>query len=143
MPHPRQTIREAVAARLRENFERVFSSRAKPLFDQDLPAVLVYTNSEQVKQERWDTDGFGPLTRELDLFVEAVDTGKDDIDGKLDALAEKVEAALDGWEVPSHKNAILRFKGTDTDINIDGNKTYGAVRLAFSLTYQTETKNDD
>ena len=142
MPHPRQTIREAVAARLRETFENVFASRAKPLFDQDLPAVLVYASNESVKQERWDTDGFGPLTRELNLFVEAVDTGKDDLDDKLDELAEKIEAALDGWEIPNRKSAILRFKGTDTDMSIEGNKTYGAVRLAFSLTYRTETKNE-
>lgn len=142
MTHPRQSIREAVAARLRETFENVYASRAKPLFDQDLPAVLVYTNSEQIKRERWDTDGFGALTRELDLFVEAVDIGKDDLDDKLDALAEKIETALDGWEIPKRKSAVLRFKGTDTDLSIDGNKTYGAVRLAFSLTYLTETKND-
>ncbi|MDD4556499.1 MAG: hypothetical protein PHE89_04135 [Alphaproteobacteria bacterium] len=143
MTHPRQHIREAVATRLHKIFENVYASRAKPLFDQDLPAILVYASSEGVKQERWDTDGFGALTRELELFVEAVDTGKDDLDDKLDTLAEKIEAALDGWEIPDRKSAVLRFKGTDTDMSIEGNKTYGAVRLAFSLTYQTATKNDD
>ena len=142
MTHPRQTIREAVAARLRETFANVYASRAKPLFDQDLPAILVYASSESVKQERWDTDGFGPLTRELSLFVEAVDTGKDDLDDKLDKLAEQIETALDGWEIPDRKSAVLRFKGTDTDMSIEGNKTYGAIRLAFTLTYMTETKND-
>lgn len=142
MTHPRQTIREAVATRLREKFDNVYTSRAKPLFDQDLPAILVYASSESVKQERWDTDGFGTITRELDLFVEAVDTGKDDLDDKLDELAEKIESALDGWEIPDRKSAVLRFKGTDTDISIEGNKVYGAVRLAFSLTYMTDTKNE-
>jgi hypothetical protein len=142
MPHPRQSIREAVAARLRESFANVFASRAKPLFDQDLPAVLVYSASESIKQERWDIDGFGALTRELELFVEAVDTGKGDLDDKLDAHALAIESALDGWEVPNRKSAILRFRGTDTDMSVEGNKTYGAIRLAFSLTYQTETKND-
>lgn len=142
MTHPRQTIREAVAIRLRETFDNVYTSRAKPLFDQDLPAILVYASSESVKQERWDTDGFGTITRELDLFVEAVDTGKDDLDDKLDELAEKIESALDGWEIPDRKSAVLRFKGTDTDISIEGNKVYGAVRLAFSLTYMTDTKNE-
>jgi hypothetical protein len=142
MTHPRQTIREAVATRLRETFTNVFASRAKPLFDQDLPAVLVYASGENIRTERWETDGFGALTRELDLFVEAVDIGKDDLDDKLDALAEKIESALDGWEIPNRKSTVLRFKGTDTDMSIDGNKIYGAIRLAFSLTYLTETKND-
>jgi hypothetical protein len=143
MIHPRTDIRNKVAEHLRTQFANVFTSRAKPLFDQDLPAVLVYAGSEQIKTERWDTDGHGALFRELELFVEAVDTGKDDLDDKLDAHAAAIEDALDGWEVPDRKSAVLRFKGTDTDISIDGNKTYGAIRLAFSLTYQTATKNDD
>lgn len=142
MPHPRQQIREAVTKRLAETFANVYNSRAKPLFDQDLPAVLVYCSSESIKQERWDTDGTGALTRELDLFVEAVDTGKEDLDNKLDDMAEKIESALDGWIIPNRNNAVLRFKGTDMDISIDANKTYGAVRLAFSLTYFTDTQND-
>ena len=141
MSHRKQ-IRDAVAARLRETFPNVFASRAKPLFDQDLPAVLVYASSESIKNERWDTDGFGALTRELDLMVEAVDLGSADLDDKLDAHALAIEAALDGWEVPDRKSAVLRFRGTDMDMSIEGNKTYGAVRLAFSLTYITDTKNE-
>ena len=141
MSHRKQ-IRDAVAARLRETFQHVFASRAKPLFDQDLPAILVYTTSEDIKQERWDTDGFGSLTRELDLMVEAVDLGSADLDDKLDTHAAAIESALDGWEIPDYKSAIMRFKGTDMDMSIEGNKSYGAVRLAFSITYITDTKNE-
>lgn len=141
MSHRKQ-IRDAVATRLRETFQNVFASRAKPLFDQDLPAVLVYTTSEDIKQERWDTDGFGSLTRELDLMVEAVDLGSADLDDKLDSYAAAIESALDGWEIPDHKSAIMRFKGTDMDMSIEGNKSYGAVRLVFSITYITDTKNE-
>lgn len=140
--HARTQIRNAVAERLRISFTNVFASRAKPLFDQDLPAVLVYTTSEKIVVERWDTDGTGALFHELELFVEAVDTGKDDLDDKLDALAEQIENALDGWEIPERKSAILRFVGTDMDMNTDGSKTYGAVRLSFALTYYTDTQNE-
>jgi hypothetical protein len=139
--HTRQHIRESVAVRLHEQFQNVFASRSKPLFDQDLPAVLIYTTSEIIKTERWDTDGFGALTRELELFIECVDMGGD-LDDKLDTAALSVENLLDGWEIPNRKNAILRFKGTDMDISIDGNKTYGAVRLSFSITYMTATNNE-
>lgn len=142
MTHPRQTIRETIAARLAESMQNVFTSRAKPLFDQDLPAVLVYAGTEQVKRERWDTDGFGDLTRELEILVECVDLGKEDLDDKLDALAESVENALDGWEIPGYKNAVMRFTGTDINMSIDGNKTYGAIRLAYTLTYMTATQNE-
>ena len=80
MTHPRINIRTAVAEHLKQTFANTYTSRSKPLFDQDLPAVLVYTGTETIKEERWDTDGHGDLTRELELFVEAVDTGKDDLD---------------------------------------------------------------
>ena len=47
-----------------------------------------------------------------------------------------------GWEMPNRKNAVLRFKSTETDMNIVGNNIYGAIKLTFTLTYQTETTNE-
>lgn len=143
MTHPRIDIRNAVAQRLKENFANVYTSRTKPLFDQDLPALLIYTGNETIKEERWDTDGHGDLTRELEIMVEGVDTGKDDLDDKLDTIAEQIETLLDGWDIPNRKNAVLRFKATETDFSIDGNKTYGAIRLGYTLTYMTQTHNND
>lgn len=143
MTHPRINIRAAVAEHLKQTFANTYTSRSKPLFDQDLPAVLVYTGNETIKEERWDTDGHGDLIRELELFVEAVDTGKDNLDDKLDTMAEQIENMLDGWDVPNHKNIILRFRSTETDMSIDGNKIYGAIRLGYTLTYMTKTHNND
>ena len=143
MTHARQDIREQIATQLRTEFTNVFTSRAKILFDQDLPALLVYTTNETVQKERWNTDGFGCLFRDLEIAVEAVDIGKDDLDNKLDAMAETIESLLDGWTMPNRQNAVLRFKSTETDMNIDGNKIYGAIRLTFTLTYQTETHSDE
>ena len=143
MTHPRNNIRTAVAEHLKQTFANVYTSRSKPLFDQDLPAVLVYTGNETIREERWGMDGFGHLTRELELFVEAVDTGKDDLDDKLDTMAEQIENLLDGWDVPGRKNAVLKFKTTETDMSIDGAKIYGAVRLGYTLTYYTPTHNND
>ena len=142
MTHARQDIREQVATTLRTEFANVYTSRAKVLFEQDMPAVLVYTTTETIQKERWDTDGFGNLFRDLEIAIEAVDIGKDDLDDKLDAMAETIEGLLDGWEMPNMKNAILRFKSTETDMSIDGNKRYGAIKLTFTITYQTETHNE-
>lgn len=142
MTHKRQDIREQVATTLRTEFANVYTSRAKVLFEQDMPAVLVYTTTETIQKERWNTDGFGNLFRDLEIAIEAVDIGKDDLDDKLDAMAETIEGLLDGWEMPNMKNAILRFKSTETDMSIDGNKIYGAIKLTFTITYQTETHNE-
>lgn len=143
MTHARQDIREQIAEHLRTEFANVFTSRAKVLFDQDLPALLVYTTDETVQKERWDFDGFGHLFRELNVAVEGVDIGKDDLDNKLDAMAETIESLLDGWTMPNRQNAVLRFKSTETDMNIDGSKIYGAIKLTFTITYQTETHSDE
>lgn len=143
MTHPRIDIRNAVCEQLKQSFTNVYATRTKPLFDQDLPALIVYTGNENIKEERWDTDGHGDLTRELEIFVEGVDTGKDDLDEKLDTIAEQIENLLDGWDVPNRRNAVLRFKTTETDISIDGNKIYGAIRLGYTLTYMTKTHNND
>ena len=91
MTHARQDIREQVATTLRTEFANVYTSRAKVLFEQDMPAVLVYTTTETIQKERWDTDGFGNLFRDLEIAIEAVDIGKDDLDDKLDAMAEKIQ----------------------------------------------------
>ena len=143
MTHARQDIREQIAEHLRTEFANVFTSRAKVLFDQDLPALLVYTTDETVQKERWDFDGFGHLFRELNVAVEGVDIGKDDLDNKLDAMAETIESLLDGWTMPNRQNAVLRFKSTETDMNIDGSKIYAAIKLTFTITYQTETHSDE
>ena len=142
MTHARQDIREQIAEQLRTEFANVFTSRAKVLFDQDMPAVLVYTTNETIQKERWDFDGFGNLFRDLEISIEAVDIGKDDLDNKLDAMAETIERLFDGWEMPNRKNAVLKFKSTEMDMNIVGNNIYGAIKLTFTLTYQTETTNE-
>ena len=142
MTHARQDIREQIAEHLRTEFGNVFTSRSKVLFEQDMPAILVYTANETIQKERWDTDGFGNLFRDLDISIEAIDIGKDDLDNKLDTMAETIERLFDGWEMPNRMNAVLRFKSTETDMSIEGNKIYGAIKLTFTLTYQTETNNE-
>lgn len=82
------------------------------------------------------------MFRDLEIAIEVVDIGKDDLDNKLDGLAETIERLFDGREMPNRKNAVLRFKSTETDMNIVGNNIYGAIKLAFGLTYQTETTNE-
>lgn len=146
MTHPRQTIKEAIAQRLKDAQtkagQHIFVGRAKPLFDNDLPAILIYGNDENISTERWDTDGFGELKRELIIFIEAIDAGKDDLDNKLDSLAWEIENALDGWDIPNHQSAILRFRATDSDLMIEGRTIYGAIRLSYNITYRTKTHNN-
>jgi hypothetical protein len=143
MSHPRSTIRNAIINQLNgktDAEDRIYGNRAKPLFDQFLPAILVYVKDENIIEERYETDGFGPLKRELEIAIEAVILGGDDFDQKLDDLSSQIENALDGFEFETRKSDIIKLKSTEIDSSIEGSKIYGAVRLTYSVTYRTQVK---
>ena len=149
MSHPRAIIRQALVDRLKtkiENiyptdaFDRIYGSRSKPLFDQFLPAILIYARSENILEEKFTTDGFGATKRELDIAFEAVVLGSDEVDTTLDKIAGQIEDAFDGWEIPTRKSDVLKLKSTEIDISIDGSKIYGAVRLTYTITYYTASQ---
>ena len=152
MNHPRFTIRKAIVDQLKTKVgntfptdaeEKVYSSRAKPLFDQFLPAILVYTRNENIIEERFATDGYGASKRDLEVAIEAVVLGNEQVDDALDKISKQIEDALDGFEIPTRKADILKLKSTEIDVSIDGSKIYGAARLTYSITYYTSNKQPD
>ena len=143
MSHPRSTIRNAIINQLNgktDAADRIYGNRAKPLFDQFLPAILVYAKDENIIEKRYEIDGFGPLKRELEIAIEAVILGGDDFDQKLDDISIQIENALDGFEIETRKSDIIKLKSTEIDSSIEGSKIYGAVRLTYSVTYRTQVK---
>lgn len=143
MSHPRSIIRNAIINQLNgktDAEDRVYGNRAKPLFDQFLPAILVYAKDENILEERFESDGFGPLKRELEIAIEAVILGGDDFDQKLDDLSIQIENALDGFEINVRKSDLLKLKSTQIDSSIEGSKIYGAIRLIYMVTYYTAPK---
>ena len=143
MSHPRSIIRNAIINQLNSKTdaqERIYGNRAKPLFDQFLPAILVYSKDETILEGRFESDGFSPLKRDLEIAIEAVILGGDDFDQKLDDLSNQIENALDGFEIDTRKSDILKLKSTEIDSSIEGSKIYGAIRLTYSVTYLTKVK---
>lgn len=143
MSHPRSIIRNAIIKQLNgktDAQERVYGNRAKPLFDQFLPAILVYSKDEAILEGRFESDGFGPLKRDLEIAIEAVILGGDNFDQKLDDLSNQIENALDGFEIDTRKSDLLKLKSTEIDSSIEGSKIYGAIRLTYSVTYRTAVK---
>ncbi len=147
MSHPRTAIRDALVDRLKTKADDVFltdaedkiyGSRSKPLFDQFLPAILVYARNENILEEKFTTDGFGATKRELDVAIEAVVLGNEEVDNILDKIAKQIEDAFDKWEMPNRKADIMKLKSTEIDASIDGSKIYGAIRLNYSIIYYTE-----
>lgn len=149
MSHPRTLIRQALVDRLKTKIDdiyltdaedRIYGSRSKPLFDQFLPAILVYARSENVIEERFATDGFGATKRELEIAFEAVVLGVEQVDDALDNIAAQIESAFDGWEMATRKADVMKLKSTEIDVSIEGSKTYGAARLTYGITYHTVNK---
>ena len=48
-----------------------------------------------------------------------------------------------GGKCRQRKADVLKIKSTEIDISIDGGKIYGAVRLTYSITYYTSSKQPD
>jgi hypothetical protein len=152
MSHQRTAIRKALVDRLKTKIddvyltnaeEKIYGSRSKPLFDQFLPAILVYARSENIIEERFTSDGYGATKRELEIALEAVILGNEQIDDDLDNIAKQIEDAFDGWEMPTRKADILKLKSTEIDVSIEGSKIYGAVRITYGITYYTANKQPD
>ena len=152
MSHPRTAIRQALVDKLKtkvdDNFltdagDKIDGSRSKPLFDQFLPAILIYTRNENIIEERFATDGYGATKRELEVAIEAVVLGNEQIDDSLDKISKQIEDALDGFEMPTRKADIVKLKSTEMDVSIEGSKIYGAARLTYSITYYTSNQQPD
>ena len=146
MSHKRQIIRDAIINQLKDKTDagsNIYSNRAKPLFDQFLPAILVYSKQENTLEDQYNVDGYAPLKRELEIAIEAVIIASDEFDQKLDDIASQIESALDGFEIETRKADLIKLKSTEIDYSIEGSKIYGAVRLTYSVIYRTEVKQSD
>lgn len=140
VPH-RKRVRDAVKARLTEKggltdaVDRVFTSRNHRLFKKDLPAILVYVRSEQVADARPGDDD-APSLRTLRLAIEGVaeaGDGVDDVDDRLDVLAEQIEAALHRWSIPGLETARVSLNETEIQVDAEGDAPVGGVRLTYTV----------
>jgi len=146
MSHKRQIIRDSIINQLKDKTDagsNIYGNRAKPLFDQSMPAILVYSKQENILEDQYNIDGYAPLKRELEIAIEAVILGGDEFDQKLDDIASQIESALDGFEIPNRKADLIKLKSTEIDYSIEGSKIYGAVRLTYSVIYRTEVTQPD
>lgn len=128
MSHVRAQIRAAAVAALSGVAAEVSVSRVYPL--QDLPAVLVYTNAEEI------TGGtLGAYQRTLDLVIEIVAKGEF-YDDDLDALIVSVERALNQSKLGGLSKPLAP---TGITITTDAGSTpIGRARMTYRAIYYTE-----
>ena len=149
MKHPRTLIREAVAALLSANLQkvdpritpaRISIHRSTPLFAGKLPAILIYTRDERIEEQPNADPGL--RYRKLELSVEIIASG-DAAAEEADLLAQAVEATFDLDETLGLLVEGTRLTRTEVDQGGEGDTPVLAARLSFEVSYWTRPVVDE
>lgn len=145
MAHPRKELRQAVVALLvaadTDAGERVHTERVDPLKKTGLPAIAVYTLSEEVDQGASEVTSPRELTRIANLEIAGFVGGIDEasVADAMDDLAEQIEAAMDADPAIGGKAADSILLNTVAELQ-EGGRTdplAGIIVLTYQVTYYT------
>jgi hypothetical protein len=136
MSHARQQIRDAVVTALTGNVSAtVVPTRAWIVQTDELPVVLVYTNSEA---DSLDDPGasFEALSRILELVTEIVVTGPTTNADQLDDLAAEVETLLGANRELA---GVLDMVPESSEVveTTEGEQVISRLVLTFATQYRT------
>lgn len=141
MAHERKLIRKAVIAQLvaagTSAGARVHSSRMSPVDDQQLPAINVFVEDEEV------TNGESApreIKRVCSIAIMAWARAAADLDDVLDDLAEEIETAMDGDRYFTSTAGGSVLASTEVGLKTDGNRPMGVIQLTYSVTYFTQPR---
>jgi len=142
MSEKRKAIRQKVVERLLYKTraeDRVFSNPARSIWSEQLPAVIVYSRSENVSEF---SSAPRTLKRQLRLTIECVAAADEGLDDELDELAEEVEAAIGSDESLDGLSTDCVLEEADLQLKGDGNTIVGSCALTYLVTYFTELVDD-
>lgn len=134
----RQKIVDLLMSKTRAE-DRVFSSPARNIWAENLPAILVYSRNEIV-----DEFATAPRTlrRKLRLAIECVANADEQLDNELDDMGQEVEEALGADESLGGIAADCILEQADMELKGDGNTVIGSCTLTYLVTYLTELKDE-
>ena len=134
----RKAIQELLVAGGTDAGARVFSGRVDPVFQSQLPAILIYTTEEAVDRE--DVTKAGVRLRTVQMVVKGVvqasagaEKGFDDL---LDALAEQIETVMDSDPLLKQTAETVWFDRTEFSLSGEGENLLGVVNLTYSISYR-------
>jgi len=146
--HQRKLIRDAAVALLANAGTaagaRVTPTRIDPHKKNELPALSVYTLSEQT-----DPDDASTAPRELWRTLKLEIAGwvahstAAPADDALDALAEQIEAAMDADRYLGNTASDSILVGTEISILSDGDPLVGVITLTYEVEYRTSPAAPD
>jgi hypothetical protein len=136
MANNRSAIRAAAKALLSgetDALANVYTSRTSPLWQTELPAILIYTESEEAVPESMRAN---PRSiRTLQLTIHAKVEATEDVDDDIDALLTEIETLMSAQS--SIGGTVLGSTLTNTEIRVehDGQKDVGVGVLTYECKY--------
>lgn len=145
--HLRRQIREAVATLLTgltSTGSRVFQSRVQALKDNQLPALLINTNAEEIE---FATIHDAPLLQRT-LTIEVVVKAKatNDLDDVIDQIMKEVEAKVYENKASYTLNGLvsgLNLEAIDVEMNGEGEAKVGSSVMRFNAVYFNQAATPD
>lgn len=117
--------------------DRVFIGRSVPTQTEDLPVLLIYSTGENVSRFNEAPKNY---QRNMNLLVECIVAGNDDddLDIKMETLAEKVETILENDETLGGIANKLELSGSDYQSEPDAQSPIGNLALRFNVEFYTD-----
>ena len=142
--HIRQQIRERVGTTLTgltTTGSNVFQSRVYNLENAKLPAIIIYTKSED--SELLEMGSIRTLQRNLSLVVEAYVKANTNFDDTIDTIAKEVESAM-GADVTHNSLARDTFlDSTEINYNAEGEQPVAVMTMVYNINYLTTEATAD
>ena len=142
--HVRQQIRDRIASNvtgLSTTGDRVYKSRVWPLNADTMPALLVYSTSEDSV-----TDIMGRslvMNRELSVVVEGYVRNITVYDDKVDTIAKEVEIAMAADQTLNNLAKISYLSGTEISYSGEGDQPIAVVSMTYLVQYRTAVDSPD
>jgi len=142
--HVRQQIRDRIVTNvtgLTTTGARVFRSRVYPLNADTMPALLVYSTSEDSDIDVMGSPGV--LNRTVNIAIEGYVRNITVYDNKIDDICKEVETAMAGDQTINGlaKNSFL--SSTEIEYTGEGDQPIGVVTMNYVVQYRTVTNAPD
>lgn len=134
--HVRRQIRDAVLAKLLNlatTGVNVFGDRVYPLADEELPALMIKTESESSQPNALMASRL--MQRDLTINVSAYVKAVSNLDNTLDQICKEVEIALAADTSLGGLTKDLYLTATNMTLDGSGEKPRGLTEMLFTASY--------
>lgn len=140
MSHVRKQIRsyfETQLTGLASIGSNIFESRIYPLVQAKLPALIVYTSSEDVEEISFSS--YVSQQRKLTVTIEGYVRALANFDDSLDQIAVEVEEAILDDRTLGGLSKDCQLTSIITQFSGEGEQPVGTIIMSFEVTYRTQS----